>query len=244
MKFIITRDIRSDLQEVDNIFQKSLTPWWDEISAYIPEVDKDPGFRMLPVMVLNAYKYLGMDRNRSVPMANLFKTIDFASRIHVMVKDDEEGQKHNQAMQFTILIGDYIFGRVLKLLLENQAENFLNMFATMICTINEGLIIEYKLNGDLEQVLAKTRAPMYKNAFLMAGQTAVMTPESTEIYGDIGYNLGTALELIFIHGQIKPGRVYLDKAGELLQQLDLDKINNLKYLEELINSIGNNCEVA
>lgn len=244
MKFIFTRDIQNDLQEVDHIFKRSLLPWWDEISAYMPEVDQDPGFRLLPVMVLNAYKYLGMDRGKSVPMANLFKTIDFASRIHVMVKDDEEGQTHNQAMQFTILIGDYIFGRVLKLLLENRADQFLGLFAAMICTINEGLIIEYKLNGDLEQVLAKTRASMYKNAFLIAGQTAQITPEATETYGEIGFNLGTALELIFVHGQMKRARVYVDKAEKLLRKMDLTGDHNLQVLENLINDIGHNCEVA
>jgi len=244
MESIFTKDIQADLQEVNETFQKSLISWWDEISAYIPEVDKDLGFRLLPVMVINAYKYLGMDRDISIQMANLFKTIDFAGRIHVLVKDDNEGQQHNQEMQFTILIGDYIFGKVLKLLLDTQADKLLSMFATMIGNINEGLIIEYKLNGGLEQVLAKTRAPLYHNAFLSAAKMAGLTPQTAENYAGVGHNLGVALELIFIHGQKHNAYAYLDKAQELLQLLNKTEIHQYESLEQLVREIGKKWEVA
>ena len=244
MEFIFTKDIQTELQEVDTTFQESLLPWWDEISAYMPDVEKDLGFKLLPVMVINAYRYLGMDSGLSVQMANLFKTIDFASKIHVLVKDDDEGQKHNQEMQFAILIGDYIFGKVLKLLLETQADKLLEMFASMIGTINEGLIIEYKLNSVLEQVLTKTRAPLYHNAFLSAAKMAGLTPEIAEVYAQIGLNLGIALELNFIYGQKHSGYAYLDKAQQLLQLLNKNEIPQYDSLEKLVSEIDENWEVA
>lgn len=244
MDFIFTKDIQTDLQEVDKTFQRCLLPWWDEISAYMPELEKDLGFKLLPVMVLNAYRFLGMDKGLSVQMANLFKTIDFASKIHVLVKDDDEGQKHNQEMQFTILIGDYIFGKVLKLLLETQADKLLHMFASMIGSINEGLIIQYKLNSGLEQVLLKTRGPLYHDAFLSAAKMAGLTPETAENYAKFGNNLGMALELIVIHGQRLSGYAYLDKAQEQLHMLNNNEIQQFEALDTLVHEIGKNWEVA
>jgi len=244
MDSILTIDIQTDLQEVDQTFRSSLLPWWDEISAYLPIVDKNLGSKLLPVMVINAYRYLGLERDLSIQMANLFKTIDFASKIHVLVKDDDEGQKHSQEMQFTILIGDYIFGRVLKLLVETQTDHLLYMFATMIGRINEGLIIEHKFKCGLEQVLIQTRAPLYHDAFLSAAKMAQLAPDSADIYGEVGHNLGIALELFYIYGQKTSGHTYLDRAKELLLLLNKNEISQFESLENLIFEMDKNWEVA
>jgi len=244
MEFIFNKDIQTDLQEVDKTFRSSLVPWWDEISAYMPKIDKDLGFRILPVMVINAYRSLGLEKDLAIQMANLFKTIDFASKIHVMVKDDDEGQKHNQEMQFTILIGDYIFGRVLKLLVETRTDHLLNMFATMIGTINEGLIIQHEFKSGLEQTLVQTRAPLYFNAFLSAAKMADLPPDTAEVYGEIGHNLGIALELTFVHGQKGVGQAYLDKTKNLLQLLNKNENRRFQSLENLIHQMDKNWEVA
>jgi len=230
MDFIFTGEMKADLQEVDNIFRKSLLPWWDEISVYMPGANEDPGFKLLPAMVINAYKYLGIDKNLAIQMANLFKIIHFASKIHVLIKDDEEGQKHNQELQFTILIGDYIFGKVLRLLLETHADRLLDMFATMICDLNEGLIVEYKLNAGLSEVLARTRGPLYHKAFLSAAHMAGWAEDSVEIYGDLGYNLCMALELIYIYAQNATGKEYLDKAQKISEQMNIKEKSALDSL--------------
>jgi geranylgeranyl pyrophosphate synthase len=243
MEFIFNKDIQTDLQEVDKTFRGSLMPWWDEISAYMPTIDKDLGFRILPVMVINAYRSLGLERDLAIQMANLFKTIDFASKIHGLVKDDDEGQKHSQEMQFTILIGDYIFGRVLKMLVETGTDHLLYMFAAMIGTINEGLIIEHKLKSGLEQTLIQTRAPLYYNAFLSAAKMADLAPDTADLYGEIGHNLGVALELTFAYGQKSVGQAYFNKTKELLQLINKEK-HQFESLEILIQQMDKNWEVA
>jgi geranylgeranyl pyrophosphate synthase len=244
MESILTKELQTGLQEVDKIFRSSLLPWWAGISAYLPYVEKDLGFKVLPAMVINAYQYLGLDRELSIQMANLFMTIDFASKIHILVKDDDEGQKRSQEMQFTILIGDYIFGRVLKLLVETHTDHLLYMFATMIGRINEGLIIEYKFNCSLEQVLNQTRAPLYHDAFLSAAKIAHLAPGTAEIYAEIGQNLGIALELFNKYGHKTSWHTYLNKAKELLPLLNKNEISQLRSLENLICEMDKNWEVA
>lgn len=244
MEYIFTKDIQSAIQEVEKTFRNGLLSWWNEISAYVPKVDNDLGYRLLPAVVLNSYWYLGLEKELAVQMANLFKTIDFATRIHVLIKDDEEGQRHNQELQFTILIGDYIFGKVLKLLVETGTDHLLTMFATMIGKINEGLIIEHKFKSGLEQTLLQTRAPLYYNAFLSAAKMAHLPPDQAENYGKVGHNLGTALELTFVHHQKGLGQSYLDNTKQLLKILNKNGNNQFKSLENLVQAMDKNWEVA
>jgi hypothetical protein len=237
MEFIFTREIKADLLAVDDIFKRSLLPWWDEIDIYARKMDGDLSFQMLPAMVISAYQCLGLERELYIQMANLYKTINFANKIHVMVKDEEEGQEHNQELQFTILIGDYIFGKVFSLLLETRADKLLDSFTAMICEINEGFIVEYKLNANLQEILVRTRAPLYKNAFESAAQLAELAPEITEMYGELGHNLGMALELVYVHEQKQDAGQYLVEAEQMLQSLSRHIIEMQPVFEILVQKI-------
>jgi geranylgeranyl pyrophosphate synthase len=238
MEFIFTREMQADLMEVDNSFEKSLLPWWEDISVYVPKAQEELSFQVLPALVINAYGYLGLERELAIQMANIFKTIYFASKIHVLIGDDQEGQPHNQDLQFSILIGDYIFGRVLKLLLETHTDQLLHMFGSMICQINEGLIVKYKLEASLEEVLVQTRAPFYHYAFLSAAKMAGMAPIHAEIYGQIGQNVGMALELLFIEGEKSQECVYLDRAEQLLGGIPAEQLPGRQGLIKLIRLVG------
>ncbi|MEQ8236152.1 MAG: hypothetical protein ABRQ23_05205 [Syntrophomonadaceae bacterium] len=199
---------QAELNTVNEVFIDTLKPWWDELQVYIPPMAGEMSYRAIPALVINAYHYLGLSRELGINMANMFKTIYFATRIHEMIGDDEEGQEHTQELQFTILIGDYIFGRVLQLLLETNTEQLLDMFAAMICEINEGLIVKYKSARSLEEILTVTRAPFYSYAFRSAAQLKGFGAEYGEAYGTLGYNLGMALELLAA-GQLTEAADYL-----------------------------------
>jgi geranylgeranyl pyrophosphate synthase len=222
MDFIDTREMKQDLQEVDQAFESSLAPWWNEIELYMPRINEDPGMKILPAIVLAAYKSIGLSRELALQMANLFKILLLANRIHLLIQDDEEGQQHNQDLQFVILIGDYIFGKVLRLLLDTDAERLLDMFAVMIGDINEGHIMQFKLNGTREEVLAKTRAPLYQNAFGSAAQLDGWPEEKAELYGGVGRDLGMALELTCIYQEKRLGKDYLDSCKIGLEALYSD----------------------
>lgn len=238
MKYIFTTEMQADLLEVDQCFVKSLMPWWEDLAVYVPQVQEDLGFQVLPAMVINAYSYVGLERDLAIRLANMFKTVYFASKIHVLIGDDQEGQQHNQELQFTILIGDYIFGRVLKLLLETHTDQLLHLFASMICEINEGLIVKYKLEANLEEVLAQTRAPFYHCAFLSAAKMAGMVPDQAEIYGQIGKSLGMALELSFNEDEKAKGGVYLMEAEQLLERMTAEQLSGRAGLKLLIRTLG------
>lgn len=208
---------QAELNTVNEVFIDSLRPWWDELQGYIPPMAGEMSYRAIPALVINAYHYVGLSRDLGIKMANMFKTIYFATRIHETIGDNEEGQEHTQELQFTILIGDFIFGRVLKLLLETNTEQLLDMFAAMICEINEGLIVKYKSVPSLEEILSVTRAPFYGYAFRSAAQLKGFGPEEGEAYSTLGFNLGMSLELLGV-GQVTEAAHYLEKAQAWLDE--------------------------
>jgi len=236
MDFMNTRDMERDLDRVNQVFVSSLVPWWNDIKPYMFRITEDRGMDQLPAIVLVAYQSIGLSNELAIKMANLFKILLLANRIHLLIQDDEEGQKHNPDMQFVILIGDYIFGKVLRLLLDTNAAKLLDMFAVMIGDINEGLIIEHKLNGDRETVISKTRAPLYQNAFQSAAELAEWPLDKANLYGLLGHDLGMALELTCLHRDKQLSSRYLDNCKQYLKALASD-LNDKPRLETILASI-------
>lgn len=229
---------RAELLKVDDVFKQSLLPWWEDISFYVENANKDFTFNYLPAVVIQAFDYLGLEKDIGLSMANLFKIIYFANTIHILVKDEEEGQVYNKGLQYSILLGDYVFGVFLKFMLENKVDNLLNIFADMMSVVSEGLIIEYKLDGDLVQTIEKTRAPFYATAFIIAAKLSGMVEKTTEFYGEIGYNLGMAIEL----KNRKSSRVneYLCKSEELIMNFNKYYDGGKRTLQNLVNGMANN----
>jgi len=237
MKFIFSRDLKYEILDVDKAFKKSLFPWWEDISVYLERLEDDITWNSIPVLVLSIYKFQGFDRSLTIQMANLFKMIYFANSIHAFVKDDSEGQEHNRELQFNILIGDYIFGRILKLLHEAKVDKLLQIFSEMICEINEGMVMKHKLSAGYKQVLAKTKASIYSTAFLTAAELSNVEDEEKELFRQLGYNLGMSIELPSNDASQNEIMEFINKSEYLFRELNQQKNAANSSLEEIIKEI-------
>ncbi len=186
---------QDEIKSIDSAFYGQLYMWEKELDKYYESIRDDFTFIFMPLLVFKAYQFLGVDRDRSLAMANLFKTAYFGDFIMLNVKNEDEGQEYNQEMQFSILISDYIFGKVLSFLVENECSWLLDNFAEMMTEINEGFIIQYCFNADADTILFRTRMPLYSTAFFTAARTAGLDRESAASFLQIGSNIGIAMEL-------------------------------------------------
>ena len=91
--------------EMDELLRKTIGSWWDHIDPYYQQVQDETTWKALPSTITAAFKYLGCDQH-SLTFINIFRIAYFANFIHASIKDAEEGQAHDRAMQFSILIGD------------------------------------------------------------------------------------------------------------------------------------------
>jgi len=236
MHYNFTREVATELAEVDACFKNALLFWWDDIKPYISPLDDDITWNYLPAIAISAYQNLDLDRNLCISMTNMLKTFYFAQSIHGVVKDDEEGQIYNQDFQFTILIGDYIFGRALKLLLEAEGEEFVEHYSQMMCEINEGMMLKYKYRGNAIKALEKTTGSLYAIAFYTAGRLAKIDEEACNLYRDVGFHLGMALEL-YETGEMNISKGYLHKCEQQLTNFSLLYKGSLQGLIRVIKEI-------
>jgi hypothetical protein len=195
MNLIFTRELKAELADLEQAFKHSHLPWWDNIDNYVNRLKNDFTWVILPPVVMSIYKYTGHNRQLSIAMSNIFRNCYLAHRIHALVKDDEEGQQHDRELQFSILLGDYLFGYVLKALVDTRADSQVDDFTQMIAEVNQGMLVKHKLSGSYEEVAAKTRAPFYATAFLTAAQLAGYDSEICKAYHKMGFHFGMSMEL-------------------------------------------------
>lgn len=220
MNLQFPKEMSQDLLEVDRMLYHSIMPWWPKIQNFMELIKFDKTWNTMPGIVYGICRDLGLKRDYCMAVTNIFKVNYLAYFIHESVGDEEEGQECNQDMQFSILIGDFLFGKMLSLLIKADAEILVPYFTNMICEIGEGMVSFYKLGADQEEYIGKTKASYYKTAFLTAAASAKKPYHEQELYRQAGYKLGMAIEL--------------------LNQADNDEIKSLlKDSEGILNSCCN-----
>lgn len=197
MEFSFAREVRSQIHEMDSTFKNGLLRSWPGLNTFVKRMEGDPTWDHLPVLTLMFHHYLGVESSLATSMAGIMRNLYLAQSIHSWVKDDEEGQDYNQELQFSILIGDYMFGYILKMLLENRSDSILSTLSAMICTISEGLVRKHRFSPDPVKALKETKAPLYATAFQTAAELSGNVNDAPA-FGQIGHHLGMAVELLHL----------------------------------------------
>lgn len=219
MEYLFAQDYRHQLNDVERRFKTGMLKSWPEIKTYVNRLQGDTTWDHLALMTLVFYDHLQVDNRLSTVMAYIFKNLYLAQSIHCSVKNDEEGQEYNQDLQFAILIGDYTFGYIMQILLDNKAEQVLSSLASMICTISEGLVRKYHQTWNAIKEIDQIKAPLYATAFQTAAQLAGVGKESA--YYHLGHDIGMAVELLHLGVNNQVDR-YVHSSFEILSGLKQD----------------------
>lgn len=237
MKFGFQRELANELADFEANFRRRLSTWWEQLLPYTERLKDDMTWNVLPSMVLAVYRYLGLKPRLALDMANVFKTVYLGNRIYESVGDENEGQVHDQKLQFSILIADYLLGHVLKQLVDAQTDWLLDRFAGMIIDINEGLILKHKLHTPLEQALMKYEASLYGTAFLTAAELAGVDESTRILYRDMGLNCGMALGMIQTNSANSEIEPYIDRCETNFYAINKGFSPRSSILEKAIKEI-------
>lgn len=218
MNWGFTRGLQEELLQVEASFKTCLDPWWKEVENYYEQLKDDDTFVMLPALTLSVYRHMGHDLSTSITLATISKIIYFSNSIHEHVKDDEEGQKPDQDLQFSILIGDYMLGQVLSILVDEQLDILLPMFSDLMAEVNEGLIAKYKMNLDWQEGMEKSRMPIYRIVFMSAARLAQAGLKEEERLAYLGYHAGMTVELCKETAYYDTARSHAQQAENLVLQ--------------------------
>ncbi|MEN6389765.1 MAG: hypothetical protein ABFD04_05065 [Syntrophomonas sp.] len=233
MKWGFTRGMQEELLQVEANFKTYLNPWWKEVENYFEQLHDDDTFVMLPALTLAVYRHMGHDLPTSVTLATISKIIYFSNSIHEHIKDDEEGQKPDQDLQFSILIGDYMLGQVLNILVDKQLDILLPMFSSLMAEVNQGLIEKYKMNLDWQEGIEKSRMPIYRIVFASAARLAQTGIKEEERFGSLGYHAGMTVELCKEADCYETARSHAQQAEKIFLQGKCDNV----YTDYLYNIV-------
>lgn len=239
MNWGFTRGLQEELLLVETSFKTYLNPWWKEVEMYYERLKDDVTFAMLPALTLSVYRHVGHDLFTSTTLATISKIIYFSNSIHEHIKDDEEGQKPDRELQFSILIGDYMLGQVLNILVDERLDVLLPLFSNMMAEVNQGLIEKYKMNLDWRQGIEKSRMPIYRIVFASAARLAQADAKEEERLSKLGYHAGMAIELCKKADYYETARSHAQQAQSIYLQGKPDSI----YPDYLFNIIRGFSEV-
>lgn len=211
---------RKDLQMIQKDFEKALSPWWNDLKPKFDCFKDDFTFTLLPALSLAIDDYLDLSRNTSLAMANIVRVFYFGHHIHESVPDDEEKNGREAEVQFSILVGDYILGKVLHLLTEAELEMLLDIFAEMIAEMNEGLVVKYHFKPDYIDMLTRSRMPLYASLALSAATVAKQPEHRKLLFKDLGFHYGMAAELMDQGGFLKEAHWHLFHCEEIFGQIN------------------------
>ena len=170
---------------------------------------------------------------KAIGMAAILQLMYMASEIHNWISDVEGNSVlstayDEQTPHFPVLFGDYLYGKLLKLLCEIDCTDRVQALAGIICEMNVGAVIRKEVleanERDLEtavEVLEKE----YGNLFAEAGRTGVLLAGGTYVEADRLGHFGGLLGMII-------GAIERNMDPQTIENLRREAMKTLIFLPE------------
>jgi geranylgeranyl pyrophosphate synthase len=118
---------------------------------------------LLPALTLAVSRMAGPVSDTVISLSSIIQHIYLAQHIHSQVKDPVNGEA---VRQFPILVGDYIIGQSFVKMCDKDLFPYISNFVAVIKTINEGIILRWRLKNkkisvkDYKYIIGKERASL------------------------------------------------------------------------------------
>ncbi|MGE5455456.1 MAG: hypothetical protein ACM3O9_09690 [Methylocystaceae bacterium] len=173
---------------------ESTSKWHAELAPIVQDLQTNRHWQALPYHTMALNRTLGSSIDDAARMGSIFRLFVLSDHIHALVKDDNEGQVYDSALQFHILIGDLLYGCALGLLCERGWDNLMPLIANMIVAINEGHSLAWaKPVADPFQLATLEWGSYYRTAFSIAGLINNLQPDMIKKLDVIGLDLGLSI---------------------------------------------------
>lgn len=177
-----------------------------ELSAHLIEAG---GKRLRPVLTLAAAKMCGYQGDHQIRLAAAVEFIHTATLLHDDVVD-ESGQRRGRPTanilfgnQQSVLVGDYLFARSFRLMVETESLRVLDILAGASAVIAEGEVLQLTAQNDLSggearyfQVIRGKTAELFAAAAEVGGVIANASEEQVAALRNYGDALGIAFQLV------------------------------------------------
>lgn len=214
MKLPVVQEL-NELIEADNLLRECMRPWDEQLQPHQRNLKKVIHWTALPAITVAVNRHFEGHEKTGSHLAAIFSLLFLADYIHCGVGDDDQGVC-NDGFQFSILVGDYLFGKAMGLLNRINGHGLLQQFSQLICAVNEGHVMRKLANGQADcEILAREQASYYQYSFLTAAIAGGCGPLECKLYEETGHILGMAIAL-YNEGMDRTGASYLERTRTLL----------------------------
>ncbi|HFC97898.1 MAG TPA: polyprenyl synthetase family protein [Thermosulfurimonas dismutans] len=193
------------IEEALSAVQASQVPFINEVSHYILFAG---GKRLRPLLTVLCARLCGYEDPKIYDLAVLFEYLHAATLLHDDVVDGAEFRRGRRAAhnlwgnQATILVGDYLYARALRIAVEKGNFEVLDVVTSTTVLMSEGEVLQL-LNVDntglteaeYEEVIFRKTAALMAAACECGGIMAGVSPEERKALYEFGRRLGMAFQI-------------------------------------------------
>ena len=200
--------LAEDLRRIEaalGAVQVSQVPFINEVSHYILFAG---GKRLRPLLTVLCARLCGYEDERIYRLSVLFEYLHAATLLHDDVVDGAEFRRGRKAAhnlwgnQATILVGDYLYARALRIAVEEGNFEVLKVVTQTTLLMSEGEVLQL-LNRDntgltereYEEVIFRKTAALISAACECGGIMAGASDKEREILREFGRHLGLAFQI-------------------------------------------------
>ena len=167
------------------------------------------GKRLRPLMTLASARMFGYEGRHHIGLAAAVEFIHTATLLHDDVVDESDlrrGRETANAVwgnQASVLVGDFLFSRAFRLMVESESLEVLDILANASAVIAEGEVAQLTTANDTETseeaylfVIRSKTAALFAAACEVGGLVAGQNKATTEALDQYGTNLGIAFQLV------------------------------------------------
>ncbi|MBO6782249.1 MAG: polyprenyl synthetase family protein [Alphaproteobacteria bacterium] len=167
------------------------------------------GKRLRPLLTIASARMFGYEGRHHIGLAAAVEFIHTATLLHDDVVDESDLRRGRQTAnavwgnQASVLVGDFLFSRAFRLMVESESLEVLDILANASAVIAEGEVAQLTTANDLSTseeaylfVIRSKTAALFAAACEVGGLVAGPGSEATDALDRYGANLGVAFQLV------------------------------------------------
>lgn len=178
-------------KEMNNEIQFNSLKLEDLVDLPMNNLDR----HFLPALVFSVSSITGKISNKITSLASVFQYVFLAHHIHKLVTDEDMSEN---ARQYPVLTGDFMFGQTLKKIFEEDLCCYAGQFVKVIESMNEGIIMRWRFKNknismkDYQVILKKERASLTALSGKLAAEASGLPQPYISKFENFGYYVGMA----------------------------------------------------
>ena len=204
----VSKPIKSNLEEFDVEFSKSLDSDVKTINTIVKYLVRKKGKRLRPRLALLSAKICGDVNLKTYKVASLLEILHVATLVHDDVVDDSDLRRGWPSVgrlwknKLSILVGDYLFSKALTNMSDIDSMDSVKILANLASRLSQGEIlqIEKALSKNINEeiyfkMISDKTASLFSASCRLGAITATEDSKKIEALSQFGELLGQAFQI-------------------------------------------------